>query len=76
MAWSLDLIVDVGPAKGHKAHVLSAICCFSKFCVLTLLHNKSSQGVATAFHQRVASVFGYPQDIRTDNGGEFRGVVR
>ncbi len=53
--------------------MLSAICCFSKFCVLTLIEDKSSKTVADAIKEKVFQVFGNPAKIRTDNGTEFKG---
>jgi Integrase core domain. len=70
--WSLDLIVSLGD-KDSKIHVLSAICCFSKFCVLTLIDDKSSRTVANALREKVFQVFGNPAKVRTDNGTEFKG---
>ena len=70
--WSLDLIINLGDANS-KVHVLSAICCFSKFCVLTLIEDKSSKTVADAIREKVFQVFGNPAKVRTDNGTEFKG---
>ena len=73
--WAVDLITNLGPASGPKRHVLSAICCFSKFCVLTVLEDRTSTTVATALRQHVFNVFGHPAVLRSDNGPEFRGAV-
>ena len=70
--WSLDLIINLGDSES-KVHVLSAICCFSKFCVLTLIEDKSSKTVADAIREKVFQVFGNPAKVRTDNGTEFKG---
>ena len=48
----IELIVNLGD-KDSKTHVLSAICCFSKFCVLTLIDDKSSSTVANALRGKV-----------------------
>ena len=50
--WSLDLIINLGDSSS-KVHVLSAICCFSKFCLLTLIEDKSSKTVADAIKEKV-----------------------
>ena len=71
--WSVDLITALGPPLGPKHHLLTAICCFSKFCVLTLIPDKSSHTITTALHGKVFAAFGWPAAVRSDNGTEFRG---
>jgi transposase InsO family protein len=71
--WSLDLIVNLGDGT-NTVHVLSAICCFSKFCILTLIDDKSSTTVANAVREKIFQLFGNPSRVRTDNGTEFRGA--
>jgi transposase InsO family protein len=66
------LIVNLG-IEGNRVHLLSAICCFSKFCILTIIKDKSSATVATAVQEKVFQVFGNPARVRTDNGTEFKG---
>ena len=73
--WSVDLITNLGPATGPKHHLLTAVCCYSKFCVLSLLQDKSSLSVATLLRDRVFGVFGWPAVLRSDNGTEFKGAV-
>lgn len=70
--WSLDLIISLG-TPDSKVHVLSSICCFSKFCVLTLIPDKTSGTVARAVQEKVFQIFGNPAKVRTDNGTEFKG---
>lgn len=49
--------------------------CYSKFCILALLTDKTSLSVATALSERLFAIFGAPAAIRCDNGSEFKGAV-
>ena len=75
ITWSLDLINNLGPPTGPKRHLLAAICCYSKFCILQLLPDKTSSTVAAALKHRLFGVFGAPAHVRTDNGTEFAGAT-
>ena len=67
MEYSLDLIVGPGWL------ILVIICCFSKFCILSLLRDRRAATVANVFRKWVVAVFGTPAAVRTDNGAEFKG---
>ena len=73
--WSLDLITNLGPPGGPKHHLLAAICCYSKFCLLQPIPDKSSTTVANCLKTTLFSTFGIPTTIRTDNGTEFAGAT-
>lgn len=75
MEWSLDLVTNLGPPNTPKYHLLAAICCFSKFCILRLIPDKTSSTVASELRQALIGPFGTPQVFRTDNGTEFAGAV-
>jgi hypothetical protein len=46
---------------------------YSKFCLLSLLTNKSSAAVTTALQHKFFSIFGAPAVLKCDNGTEFKG---
>ncbi len=49
VVWACDLIEQVGaPGDGNKGHILTMVDCYSKFCLLHHLQDKSSTSVATA----------------------------
>ena len=55
--------------------MFAAICCFSKFCVLKLIPDRTSSTIATAIREHIIAPFGVPSTIRTDNGLEFSGAT-
>ena len=55
-------------------HILNAICCLSKFCILTLINDKYSTTVANAVREKIFQLFGNPSRVRTDNGTKFQGA--
>ena len=69
--WSLDLVTNLGPPNSPKCHLLAAICCYSKFCLLRLIPDKSSTTVATILQNDLFATFGTPSVIRSDNGTQF-----
>lgn len=75
LEWSLDLVTNLGPPNTPKYHMLAAICCFSKFCILRLIPDKTSATVARELRQALIGPFGTPKVFRTDNGTEFAGAV-
>ena len=56
-------------------HILAMVDCYSKFCLLHLLSDKSCTIVAQALQERLFTVFGPPEAIRYDNGTAFKGAV-
>ena len=73
--WSLDLVTTLGPPNTQKMHLFAAICCYSKFCVLRLIPDRTSTTVANVLKNDVIAVFGTPAVVRTDNGTEFAGAT-
>ena len=75
VVWACDLIENVGKGDTKMGHILTMVDCYSKFCLLHLLSDKSSTTVAQALQQRLFTVFGAPAAIRCDNGTAFKGAV-
>ena len=69
----MDLIVNLG-VPDDKVQLLVAVCCYSKFVIITALPDKASDTVARAVQEKVFQVFGAPLRVRTDNGTEFKGA--
>ena len=65
-------MVNLGTAA-RRLHLLVAVCCFSKFVVITPIADKSSATVAKCMQEKVFQAFGVPARVRTDNGTEFKG---
>ena len=75
ITWSIDLITNLGPPDAPKKHLLAAICCYSKFCLLRLIPDRSSTTVASTLKHHLFATFGTPAHVRTDNGKEFAGAT-
>ncbi len=76
VVWACDLIEQVGgPGETAKGHILTMVDCYSKFCLLHHLQDKSSNSIATALQERLFTVFGAPAALRCDNGTAFKGAV-
>ncbi|CAM6110662.1 unnamed protein product [Calypogeia fissa] len=71
--WSLDFARPLSMIVRHNRYVLVMVEHFSKWIELVTLLDKSSEGVAYAFLDRVLSHFGAPAKVLTDQGAEFRG---
>ena len=67
------MIVNIG-VPDDRVHLLVAVCCFSKFVIITAIPDKASATVAKAVHEKIFQVFGAPLRVRTDNGTEFKGA--
>src|SRR6185369_13069473 len=48
----------------------------TRFAIIVALPDKTAKTVASALWHRVIAFTGPPSELVTDNGGEFRGVVR
>ena len=64
----------MGPPGDRGHHILTAIDCYSKFCLLFLLLDKRSATVAGLLGKHLFGVFGPPAVVRSDNGTEFQGA--
>jgi hypothetical protein len=71
--WSLDFARPLPLTVRHNKYVLVMVEHFSKGIDLVPSPDKSSEGVAYAFLDRVLSHFGAPTEVLTDQGTEFQG---
>ncbi len=71
--WSLDFAGPLPLIVQHNKYVLVMVEHFSKWIELVPSPDKSSEGVAYAFLDRVFSHFGAPSEVLTDQGTEFQG---
>ncbi|KAH8952462.1 hypothetical protein BDL97_09G086500 [Sphagnum fallax] len=71
--WSLDFAGPLPLTVRHNKYVLVMVEHFSKWIELVPSPDKSSEGVAYAFLDRVLSHFGAPTEVLTDQGTEFQG---
>jgi hypothetical protein len=71
--WSLDFTGPLPLTVRHNRYVLVMVEHFSKWIELVPSPNKSNEGVAYAFLNRVLSHFGAPAKVLTDQGMEFQG---
>ncbi len=71
--WSLDFAGPLPLTVRHNKYVLVMVEHFSKWIELVPSPNKSSEGVAYAFLDRVLSHFGAPAEVLTDQGTKFQG---
>jgi transposase-like protein len=71
--WSLDFAGPLPLTVRHNKYVLVMVEHFSKWIELVPSLDKSSEGVAYAFLDRVLSHFGAPAEVLTDQGTEFQG---
>jgi hypothetical protein len=71
--WSLDFAGPLPLTVRHNKYVLVMVEHFSKWIELVPSPNKSSEGIAYAFLDRVLSHFGAPAEVLTNQGTEFQG---
>jgi hypothetical protein len=71
--WNLDFAGPLPLIVRHNKYVLVMVEHFSKWIELVPSPDKSSEGVAYAFLDRVLSHFGAPAEVLTDQGIEFQG---
>ena len=68
---AVDLVGPYPESPDKKRYCLSIIDCFTNFCCLVPISNKRAPTVANALIERWISVFGFPVEIKSDNGTEF-----
>ena len=68
---AVDLVGPYPESPDKKRYCLSIIDCFTNFCCLVPISNKRAPTVANALIERWISVFGFPAEIKSDNGTEF-----
>ncbi len=71
--WSLDFTRPLPLTVQHNRYVLVMVEHFSKWIELVPSLDKSSEGIAYAFLDRVLSHFGALAEVLTDQGMEFQG---
>jgi transposase-like protein len=71
--WNLDFAGQLPLTVWHNRYVLVMMEHFSKWIELVPSPDKSSEGVAYAFLDRVLSHFGAPVEVLTDQGMKFQG---
>jgi hypothetical protein len=71
--WSLDFAKPLPLMVRHNKYVLVMVEHFSKWIELVPSLDKSNEGVAYAFLDRVLSHFGAPAEMLTDQGTKFQG---
>jgi transposase InsO family protein len=71
--WSLDFAGPLPLTVWHNRYVLVMVEHFSKWIELVPSPDKSSEGIAYAFLDRVLSHFGALVEVLTDQGTEFQG---
>jgi len=74
--WSLDFARPLPLLVRHNRYVLVIVEHFSKWIELVPSPDKSNEGVAYAFLDRVLSHFGAPVKVLTDQGMEFQGEFK
>jgi len=73
--WSLDFARPLPLIVRHNKYVLVMVEHFSKWIELVPSLDKSSEGVAYAFFDRVLSHFGAPAEVLIDQGMKFHEVL-
>lgn len=58
----------------HYHYILSVLDVFSRFLFLQPLEKKESSSVACVL-MNLFYTFGYPEEIQSDQGGEFKGIL-
>lgn len=71
--WAVDLVSHLGSGRA-AVYLIVAVCTFSKWVEGGVLPDKSATTVAKWFHFNITCRFGTPVCVRTDRGGEFKGV--
>jgi len=71
--WNLDFVGPLPLTIWHNRYVLVIVEHFSKWIELVPSPDKSSEGVAYTFHNRVLNHFGAPAKVLTDQGIKFQG---
>jgi hypothetical protein len=71
--WSLDFVGPLPLTIRHNRYVLVMVEHFSKWIELVPSPDKSSEGVAYAFLDKVLSHFGAPAEVLTNQSMEFQG---
>ena len=73
VAWSLDCAPSIATNSGERASILIAVDDFTRYVLCIVLPKMDSHTVKEAFIERILTVYGKPQRVRTDLGKEFEG---
>ena len=73
ISWSLDIAPRLGGSGDNRTSIVVAVDDFSKYVVLTPLLSIDSAAMASWFLQFIVAPYGKPQQVRVDNGNEWRG---
>ena len=72
-AWSLDCAPSIGTSSGTQKSILIVVDDFTRFVLCIVLPKLNSKIVRNTFIERILTVYGKPQRVRTDAGKEFEG---
>ena len=61
-------------SEGVKKHIVVCVDDFSKFVLLGLMEERSSEAMKQWFLHNVLGLYGRPLQVRSDRGNEFSGV--
>ena len=68
----MDLMVPLTISSNKNKYLLTMMYCFSRFCVVVPIPDKSAKTVSTAIQTHWIALYGTPIKIRTDVGLEFK----
>lgn len=71
----LDLIGPLPVSDHGHRYILTVIDSFTRYGIAAPLKTKSAKEVAEAYVRQVISIFGTPESVVSDNGGEFLAEV-
>ena len=66
----MDLL-EMAKSKGGYRYVLVIVCYFTKYCITVPLMTKTKEEVSIAFYTNWILKFGSPEQLISDQGGEF-----
>ena len=73
IAWSLDCAPSIKTSSGGRASILVAVDDFTRYVLCVVLPKLDSKAIRQAFVERILTVYGRPERVRTDGGREFAG---
>ena len=77
--WDLvevDTVTGLPSTRRHSVGFVTAVDCFTGYCVAQAVPDLTAQTMARFFRDRVIYFAGNPRHVLTDNGVEFEGVFR
>lgn len=73
VAWSMDCAPSLGTASGERVSILIVVDDFTRYVLCAALPSLTSRAVRQVFIERILTVYGKPERVRTDGGREFAG---